>query len=165
MQPPSTYACGMRTQLITPCVHELDQSVKTYEYDKQECIPVGCVPSAAVAAGVRWGVSQHALCRGCVSQHALGRRGVSAHGGVSAWEDRMSAQGGGCLPRAGSAPVHAGIHPLPRGLPVVAGRRLSKSVLVTRILIDVCQSGAINVTRRIKYKRRKLGPEILKNVF
>ena len=45
---------------------------------KQECIPVGCIPSTAVAAGAvgGWGtcmpVSQHALGEGvCVSQHAL----------------------------------------------------------------------------------------------
>ena len=46
---------------------------------KQEYIPVGCLPSAAVASrGVC--VSQHALGRGvCVSQHALGRECVSQH--------------------------------------------------------------------------------------
>ena len=32
--------------------------------NKQECIPVGCVPSAAVAVGGGRCVSQHALCRG-----------------------------------------------------------------------------------------------------
>ena len=64
---------------------------------RQECIPVGCVPSAAVAVGgclPGMGglpgvcVSQHALGRGCVSQHALGR-GVS--GPVHAWipQDRI----------------------------------------------------------------------------
>ena len=48
---------------------------------EQECIPVGCVPSTAMAAGggvdpsMHWagGVFQHALGRVCVSQHALGR--------------------------------------------------------------------------------------------
>ena len=61
---------------------------------QQECIPVGCVPSAAVAMCIpaytgQGGVSQHALGRGvypsmhwaggclprrvCVSQHALGK--------------------------------------------------------------------------------------------
>ena len=63
---------------------------------KQECIPVGCVPSAAVpveggcilaCTGHERCVSQHALGReGCVSQLALGRgvsaQGVSAQGGV-----------------------------------------------------------------------------------
>ena len=38
---------------------------------QQECIPVGCLPSTAVAS--KGGVSQHAVGRGCVSQHALGR--------------------------------------------------------------------------------------------
>ena len=52
---------------------------------KQECFPVGCIPSAAVAVGVG-GVCPGSVCPGvCVSQYALGR-GVSA-------------------------PVHAGIHP------------------------------------------------------
>ena len=60
---------------------------------KQECIPVGCVPSAAVAAGR--GVSQHALgrergvcpggvCLGVstqgVSAGGMSAQGVSAHG-------------------------------------------------------------------------------------
>ena len=47
---------------------------------QQECIPVGCIPSAAVPVGGGGGrgVSEHALGRGYVSQHALGRE-------VSAW--------------------------------------------------------------------------------
>ena len=49
---------------------------------KQECIPVGCIPSVAVAVG---GVSA---------------RGLPA-GGVCL---------GGCLPRRVSAPVHAEMH-------------------------------------------------------
>ena len=43
-----------------------------YILERQECIPVGCVPSAAVAV-------------------SLGRGGVCLGGWVSAW-------GGGCLP-------------------------------------------------------------------
>ena len=80
--------------------------------EKQECIPVGCVQSTAVAA---WGgVSQHALGRGvcipvctgqggvCVCQHALGM-GVSL--------PRECLPEWGCLSVGGvSAPVHAGIH-------------------------------------------------------
>ena len=85
---------------------------------EQECIPVRCIPSTAVAAG--GGVSQHALGRGvcilactgqggrrCVSQHALGR-GVSAGlpgSGVCPVGGVVSAQWGcsvcpgrGCLP-------------------------------------------------------------------
>ena len=42
-------------------------------YFKQECIPVGCVPSAAVAMSTPAGTGH------CVSQHAVGR-GVSARG-------------------------------------------------------------------------------------
>ena len=43
-------------------------------FREQECIPVGCLPSAVVA--VRGDVSQHSLGWGvCVSQHALGRLG------------------------------------------------------------------------------------------
>ena len=89
--------------------------------EKQECIPVGCVQSAAVAAegvypSMHWAggmypsmywagvcVSQHVLGRGvCISQHALGmgclcpggvcQRGVSARVGMSACR-------GGCLPQ------------------------------------------------------------------
>ena len=57
----------------------------------QECIPVGCVPFAAVAAATVC-VSQHAMGRGCHAQHALGR-------GVSAWGVKMSAQtSAGVLP-------------------------------------------------------------------
>ena len=91
---------------------------------KQECIPVGCVLSTAVAAG---GVSQYALGRGLcipactgqggglypsmhwevgwVSQHALGR-GVypSMHleGGCL---PKGCLPGGGCLPNTPSPPV------------------------------------------------------------
>ena len=62
------------------------------QFESQECIPVGCVPSAAVA--VCWGVS------------ALG---VSAHGGCLPM--------GGCLPKGGVCPwgaypsMHWGRHP------------------------------------------------------
>ena len=47
---------------------------------QQECIPVECVPSAAVAVGGRGRlprgcVSQNVLGRGCVSHHALGGGG------------------------------------------------------------------------------------------
>ena len=55
---------------------------------KQECIPVGCVPCAAVTWGR--GVSQHALGRG-VSDRGVFAQGVSD--GVT-----MSDRGGGCLP-------------------------------------------------------------------
>ena len=48
-------------------------------YDKQECIPVGCVPSAAVAV---WGRG------GCLVGGGVWSRGVSARGGVCS---------GGCL--------------------------------------------------------------------
>ena len=53
-----------------------------------ECIPVGCVPSAAVAAGGGGAVSQHPLGKGgCVSQHALGRGDVCP--GDVAWEGNI----------------------------------------------------------------------------
>ena len=59
---------------------------------EQECIPVGCILSAAVAMSIPactgqgwWGVSQH----------ALGRGGLSAQSGVSA----QGCPPGGCLPR------------------------------------------------------------------
>ena len=86
----------------------------------QECIPVGCVPSAAVAAGgmypsVHWqgGVSQHALGSGvcipaCTRQGGICPWGCLPKGcvcpeGVSAWEGVFSGvclPGGGCLPDA-----------------------------------------------------------------
>ena len=55
----------------------------------QERIPVGCVPSAAVAMPIPARTGQ-----GGVSQHALGG-GVSAQGGVCL---------GGCLPRGSDCP-------------------------------------------------------------
>ena len=64
-------------------------------YKKQECIPLGCVPSAAIA--VCWA--------GCLPGGRVSARGVPR--GVSA--QRVSTQGGVCP--GGSAPVHAGIHP------------------------------------------------------
>ena len=67
------------------CQESIGKAEKAME---QECIPVGCVPSAAVTAG---GVSQHALGRGCIP--ACIGQGVSVQGGV--------------------CPVHAGIHPTP----------------------------------------------------
>ena len=63
---------------------------------KQECIRVGCVPSAVVAAGR--GVS----ARGCLPRGLSARR-VSDHAGVC--------QGGVCP--VGVCPVHAGIHTHP----------------------------------------------------
>ena len=65
----------------------IDKRSALYKFKMQQgYIPVGCVPSAAVAAGGRGGVSQHALSMVCVcvSQHAPGR-GVSDQGCVSAW--------------------------------------------------------------------------------
>ena len=79
------------------------------KYYMQECIPVGCVPPAAVA--VRGGVSAQEgyLPRG-VSTQAGVCLGVSAQGGVSA--QVVSAQGGvcpvGCLPRGVCIPVCTG---------------------------------------------------------
>ena len=75
-------------------------SVQCEVKQQQECIPVGCVPSAAVAAGGGWvypsmhwagGVylSMHWAVEVCPSIHWVGGGGVCP-GGVSAW---------GCLPR------------------------------------------------------------------
>ena len=89
---------------------------------KQECIPVGCVPPAAVAVSSGWGVSASGgvwpgglsgpvgcLPRGCLPRGCLPRgclpRGVCPGGvcpggclprRVSAW--RGCLPGGGCLP-------------------------------------------------------------------
>ena len=72
----------------------------------QECIPVGCVPSAAVV--ICWGVSvRGGVCRGvsaqegCLPKRGVCLRGVSAWG-VSAWGGiclGVVCPGGGCLPR------------------------------------------------------------------
>ena len=60
----------------------------SFFFIEQECIRVGCVPSAAVAAG-----------GGAVSQHALGRgRGVHTN---MHWARGCLAKGWGCLPREG----------------------------------------------------------------
>ena len=71
-------------------------------YCTQECIPVGCVPSAAVAVG-----------GGGVSQHALGR-GVSAQG--------VSTQGGCvCIPARTAREVYPSMHWARGCIPVHAG--------------------------------------------
>ena len=64
--------------------------LKIYLNQKQGCIPVGCVSSAAVAVCWGWGLPG-GVCP---------ERGVSARGeGVFAWEGGVSAQRG-CLPSA-----------------------------------------------------------------
>ena len=63
---------------------------------QQECIPVGCVPSAAVAVSVGRGDPGVCLPRGCVCPGVVyAGRGVYA-GGVSTWGGVVSAQGGVC---------------------------------------------------------------------
>ena len=71
----------------------------------QECFPVGCVPSAAVA--VYWGGGE----MGCLPTGGVCLQGLSAQGGVCLE---------GCLPRWGCRPVGCrpvGVHspPLARG--------------------------------------------------
>ena len=68
---------------------------------KQECIPVGCIPSAAVAIG-------RGVCLGSCLPGSVCPGGFLP--GVSAW-GCLSAQRGVC-PGGVSAPVHAGIPPL-----------------------------------------------------
>ena len=66
---------------------------------KQECIPVGCVPSAAVAVS---GGGGGCLLWGCVcSWRDLLQAGVCFQGGVCSWG--MYAPGGGSVPRGVSA--------------------------------------------------------------
>ena len=64
----------------------------------QECIPIGCVLSAAVPMSIPACTGQG----GCVSQHALGR-GVSVHGGLP--------RARGCLPKGVYPTMHWGRHP------------------------------------------------------
>ena len=81
--------------------------VKRLYYVIQECNPVGCVPSAAVAVTGSWGC----LPRGCLSRLGVCPGGVSAWG-VSAWG--VSAWGylpGGCLSGKGVS-----LGGLPRGV-------------------------------------------------
>ena len=77
---------------------------------RQECIPVGCVPSAAVAVCWEGGICPRGVCPGggvCLPRGwCLPGRGVSAQGeGCVCPGGGMSAQGvvsageGGCLPR------------------------------------------------------------------
>ena len=65
--------------------------VKAEDIKGQECILVGCIPSAAVTAG-EGGVSQHALSRVCVYQHALdgGVVFVPMHAGIYTPLNRMT---------------------------------------------------------------------------
>ena len=57
----------------------------------QECFPVGCVPSAAVAVywggGVGWGVCLQGVsaCRGCLPRGVSAWRGVCLDGVVGQW--------------------------------------------------------------------------------
>ena len=78
------------TGLLLVCLNERANSLRNsnisfctcWNKNKQECIPVGCVPPAC------WSYPSMHCMAGCVSQHALGR-GVSAWGvsaqGVFAW--------------------------------------------------------------------------------
>ena len=91
----------MRTSLLNRRRKQID----LYEiiYNQQECIPVGCVQSAAVAAGGRGCVSQHALSMGACIPACTGQGGgVSAQG--------VSAQGGSAQGGLPQCIVHAGIH-------------------------------------------------------
>ena len=93
------------------------QQYSTEKNEIKERIPVGCLPSAAVAmcipACTGGSVSQNALGRGCVSQHTLGRGGVSAWGVSAQRGGRCLPGGGGCLPR-GCIPACSGAdtHPM-----------------------------------------------------
>ena len=81
-----------------------DRWTQYFKAKKQECIPVGCVPSAAVA--VCWGC----LRRGCLPRGFL-PRGVCPRRGVclGVWG---SAQGGGGLQKGGVYPsMHWSRHP------------------------------------------------------
>ena len=95
---------GIKLVRTTWCLHLLKEICS-----KQECIPVGCVPSALVAVGV--GVS----ARGVFAQGDV-CPGVSAQGGVCLGS---GVSPGVCLPIRGvstqgvSAPVHGEIHTPP----------------------------------------------------
>ena len=92
---------------------------------KQECIPVGCVPSAAVAIYRGGGTTPGGVCscgqgvcsRGCVSAPG----GCLSAAGVSALGGGVSAIGGGGLLRCVYPTMHWGRQPLPtvdRQMPV-----------------------------------------------
>ena len=73
-----------RRSILRACSHQTKANKKIKEpkkiknnskYLRQECIPVGCVPSAAVAVGC--------VCPGgCVFQHALGKGSVCPKGPI-----------------------------------------------------------------------------------
>ena len=108
---------------------------------KQECIPVECVPSAAVTAGgclPRGCVSAQGGClpRGvCVQGECLpgrGCRGGVCPGCVCVQGVCVQGGAGGCLPSGVAAPVHAGIPP-----PGQNDRCLWKFYLATTMLRTV----------------------------
>ena len=68
-------------------------------YHQQECIPVGCVPSAAVAA---WGGG--GLPKGWVSARGVGVSAWGFWGCLPGGVCLGGAYPGGCLPRGGCTP-------------------------------------------------------------
>ena len=81
-------------------------------HKKQECIPVGCVLSAAVATG---GSARGCVCPGEGCQPGrVSARGVSAKGCLCQGVSTRGCLPGECLPGGGVVyPVHAGIHTTP----------------------------------------------------
>ena len=75
------------------CLYSVKTWRKKWMKIKQECIPVKCIPSAAVA--ICWGVG---VCLGGVCPGASAWGHLS--GGVCLWGGGVFAQGG-CLPRRG----------------------------------------------------------------
>ena len=114
------------------------QNVLCVSFSKQECIPVGCVPFAAVAVSGRGGWY---LLRGGLPGRCLLREGVSAWGclpgGVcleGCLPGGMSAYGG-CLP---DIPRPRGRHPPPRtesqiGVKTLPFRTTDAFMLVKRL--------------------------------
>ena len=87
-------ACGILSLLDILKSYNVSTLFGSPYYNKQECIPVGCIPSTAVAVS-GWGVSAQEGGRGCLPGGCLPRGGVCARGclpkggvcprGVSAW--------------------------------------------------------------------------------
>ena len=59
---------GGSSNLDGPNALRLNRPLNAYKYE-QECIPVGCVPSAAVAISGCGGVWPGGVCQGGVSAH------------------------------------------------------------------------------------------------
>ena len=121
---------SFRQNLIRATCHPEDEQFlgwnlnrKTCSYYKQECIPVGCVPSAAVAVSRGGGIWSRRDVPG------LGGRCTWSRGGCTCWGDVPGP--GGCTCQGvyllGGVPGHRGVY-LPGWVPGPGGCTWSRGV-------------------------------------